>query len=364
MIFSKNNATHFKVRMVAVFFTFAFSYPVLSQTLTGSPSPPDAPTAELQTAPAAPAQTLGTAQITGTVTDTQGAVVPSATITLIPYGKLGERTTSSAADGAFTFTGLPATEYRLTIAASGFDLYSSPEFTLRPGQSFTVPSVGLKISASTTVNVIASNDQIALAEIHEQEQQRVFGVFQNFYTSYIWDAAPMPTKQKYRLAFHALYDPPLFLITAGIAGAEQYNGTFPGYGPGIEGYGKRYGAALADATTARILESAVLPSLLHQDPRYFYQGSGNIPSRAFHAAAFTFTTRGDNGRIEPNYSHMLGSLGAAGISNLYHPAGSRGVGDTFQTFGITLAGNIVGNLFREFVLRHLESVPSYANGKH
>lgn len=350
-------------RIAAVFLALILSHPALSQALTTSAPPSNAREAALQTT-LPPAETQGTAQVTGTVTDTQGSVVASATITLIPYGKLGERAATSSADGTFTFTGLPATEYRITIEAAGLDLYTSPEFTLRPGASLTLPPIALTISTSTTVNVVASNDQIALAEIHQQEQQRVFGVFQNFYTSYIWDAAPMPAKQKFRLAFKALYDPPQFLIVAGLAGAEQYNGTFPGYGPGIEGYGKRYGAGLADATTARILGSAVLPSLLHQDPRYFYQGSGSIPSRAFHAAAFTFTARGDNGKTQPNYSHMLGSLAAAGISNLYHPAGSRSVGDTFQTFGINMAGNIFGNIFREFVLRHLEKVPSFANGKH
>ncbi len=77
-----------------------------------------------------------------------------------------------------------------------------------------------------------------------------------------------------------------------------------------------------------------------------------------------FTARGDNGNTQPNYSHLLGSLAAASISNLYHPADSRSVGDTFQTFGIDLAGNIVGNIFREFLLRHLEKVPAFANGKH
>ena len=349
-------------RTAVALLTLILACPAFSQNLASPDSLPNAPSV-VQGVP--PAEPQGTAQVSGTVTDTQGAVVPAATVTLTPYGKLGGRTATSAADGAFTFPGLPATGYHLTVQAQGFDVYSSPQFLLRPGASFTVPPVALKISASTTtVNVVASNDQIAVAQIQEQEKQRVLGVFQNFYTSYIWDAKPMPVRQKYILAFRSLYDPPQFLISAGIAGAEQYNGTYPGYGPGIQGYGKRYGAALADATTARIIGSAILPSLLHQDPRYFYQGSGSVPSRTFHAVAFTFTARGDNGKTQPNYSHLLGSLASAGISNLYHPAGSRSVGDTFQTFGIDLVGNVIGNVFREFVLRHLESVPTFANGKH
>ena len=136
-------------------------------------------------------ESSSTAQITGTVTtDTQGAVVPTATVILTSYGKTGRtHHLLREPDGTFNFAGLPANEYHLTVEATGLDLYTSPEFTLRPGQSFTVPTIELKISASTTVNVVASNDQIALAQIHEQEQQRVCVVFQNFYTSYIWDVA-------------------------------------------------------------------------------------------------------------------------------------------------------------------------------
>ncbi len=337
-----------------------------AQSAASATSLPEAPIAAAQANGASdlPDAPEGTAQVTGTLSDKQGNPVSAATVTLIPLGKLGERTATSAADGSFTFTGLTPSQYRLTVAAEGLDFYTSGEFTARPGESVALPGITLTITSSSTVTVIASEDQIAVAQVHMQEQQRVFGVFQNFYTSYIWDAKPMPVRQKYILAFRSLYDPPQFLIVAGLAGAEQYEGTYPDYGPGIEGYGKRYGAALATEVVSRILGSAVLPSILHQDPRYFYQGSGGVASRTMHAASYSFITRGDNGRRQPNYSYLLGSIASSGIANLYHPASSRGVGDTFQTFGIDLAGNIAGNLFREFLLRHLERVPAFANGKH
>jgi hypothetical protein len=324
----------------------------IAQSSAVSPSLPAAPTPQ------------SAAQILGTLRTPSDTPVAEATITLVPRGKLDERTTLSAADGSFTFTPVPPGDYRITVIAAGLDVYTSPEFAVRPEESVTLPAIALEVSTATTVNVVASPEQIAVAQIHEEEKQRVLGVFQNFYTSFIWDAKPMPVKQKFTMAFRSMIDPPQFLIAAGIAGAEQYNGTYPGYGPGIEGYGKRYGARLADATTARIIGSAILPSLLHQDPRYFYQGSGSIPSRTLHAMSFTFIARGDNGKNQLNYSHLLGSLAAAGISNVYHPAGSRGVGDTMQTFGVDLAANIIGNVVREFVLRRLESIPNFANGKH
>ncbi len=310
-------------------------------------------------------QAEGAAQLTGVVSDAQGNGVSGAEITLTSPGKLGrERKTAAASDGSFTFTELPAGKFRLVVTAAGFGTYTSSEFLVKSGETILAPKIALNVTTASSVNVFAAADQIAQAQVEEQEKQRVFGVFQNFYTSYIWEAAPMTAKQKYKLAFHTIVDPTTFVVLAGVAGAEQYNGTYPGYGSGIEGYGKRYGAALADSVSGRIIGSAVLPSLFHQDPRYFYQGSGGIRSRTWHALTSAVVTRGDNGKLQPNYSHLLGNLAAGGIANAYHPESSRGLGLTFQTLGVTTGANAIGNLFREFVLRSLEpSVPAFANGK-
>lgn len=340
------------------------SAPALPQSLVSSESLPsnlpEAPVPQTGT----PESPQGLAQVKGTLQDTEGNPVPEATVTLSAPGKLAVHTAVTQQDGTFIFSGLTPGQYRLIIAPSGLDPYTSPEFPVRAGATVALPAIALRISTTTSVNVVATDEQVAVAEVHLQEQQRVFGVFPNFYTSYIWTAQPMPVAQKYKLAGRALIDPFSFVIVGALAGAEQYNGTYPGYGPGIEGYGKRFGAALADATTARIVGSAVLPALFHQDPRYFYQGSGGAASRTLHALASTFITRGDNGRNQPNYSHLLGSLVAGAVSNAYHPESSRGVTQTFQTFGITVAGNLGGNLIREFILRSLEpAVPLFANGK-
>ena len=302
----------------------------------------------------------------GTVLDPQGQPIPDAKVTLSGRGRFDERTSSTGSDGSFIFSGLPAEQYRVAIVAAGFEATISPEFVLKIGQMLSVPPIALKLATATSsVDVTADTDQIAEAQVQGQEKQRVFGVFPNFYTSYIWKAEPMPNRLKYRLAGRALVDPFSILIVAGIASAEHYNGTYPGYGPGIAGYGKRFGAAYGDALTARIIGSAILPSVLHQDPRYFYQGSGSLASRSTHAVASTFVTRGDNGKTQINFSHLLGSLAAGAIANAYHPASSRGIGLTFETFGITTGANAIGNLFREFVLKSLEpSIPVFANGKH
>ena len=350
-------------RLTTVLVAILCTCPAISQTFAPSNTLPDAPSAVAQTIPPMP-EAQGTASVTGVVLDAEGSPVPSATVVLSAPGRLGERSIVAEGDGTFTFTGLAPGEYRLIIVAPGLDHYTSGTFAVHVGESVTAPKISLKISTTTSIDVIASPDQIAVAQVHEEEKQRVFGVFPNFYTSYIWDAQPMPAKQKFKMAGRALIDPVQFLTVAGLAGAEQINGTYPDYGPGIEGYGKRYAAGTADAITSRLVGSAILPVLFHQDPRYFYMGSGGTGSRTWHAIRSVFVCRGDNGKPQPNYSHLLGSLTAGAVANAYHPAASRGLGLTFETFGITVGGNIAGNLFREFVLRGLvPSVPTYANGK-
>lgn len=339
----------------------------VQQTLAMVDTLPESPGALLQVAPQILTPELrGTARVEGVILDANNNPVPDAKVTLSARGRFEERSVTTGADGAFSFSDLPIEQFRLTIVAMSFESFTSPEFAVKAGQTVIAPRTSLKVSSiSTSVDVVADSSQVAVAQVQEQEQQRVFGVFPNFYTSYIWKAEPMPTRLKYRLASRAIIDPFTLLIVAGVASAEHYNGTYPGYGPGIGGYGKRFGAAFGDALTSRIIGSAILPSVLHQDPRYFYQGSGSIASRSTHAVASTFITRGDNGKTQINFSHLMGSLAAGAIANAYHPASSRGLGLTFETFGISTGANALGNLFREFVLRGLEpSVPVFANGKH
>jgi hypothetical protein len=81
-----------------------------------------------------------------------------------------------------------------------------------------------------------------------------------------------------------------------------------------------------------MIGGAILPSLLHQDPRYFYQGTGTKKSRALHALSNSFVCKGDNGRRQPNYSSIGGDLASAAISNAYYPASNRGVGLHLREF--------------------------------
>jgi hypothetical protein len=144
-----------------------------------------------------------------------------------------------------------------------------------------------------------------------------------------------------------------FGITGAIAGAQQATNAFKGYGQGAQGFGKRYGASYADIVTSTFIGGAILPSLLKQDPRYYYRGTGTFHSRFWYAISQTFICKGDNGKWQFNYSSILGSLAAGGISNAYYPDTDRGAGLTFENFGIGLGATAGVNLLQEFVLRKL-----------
>jgi len=202
--------------------------------------------------------------------------------------------------------------------------------------------------------VVADSHQLALAQVRAEEKQRILGVVPNYYVTYNQDTAPLPAKQKFDLAWRFTIDPASFAIVGIIAGVRQANNTFPGYGQGAAGYGKRYAAAYGDFLTGTFLSSAILPSLLKQDPRYFYKGTGSKRSRILYALANSVICKGDNGRWQANYSNIIGSLASGGISNAYYPAKDRnGASLTFENAGINIAATGAANLVQEFLFKKL-----------
>jgi hypothetical protein len=328
---------------------------------------PDAPQpAQVTTPPGAndPQQT-GTGSLSGTVLDTNREVLQGARVTLANPSGSAIRTVESGSNGQFAFAGLQPDVYKLTVTAPGMNSFTSMQIRLHAGEFRIVPPVTLSVSGGTTsVTVTENKEELAEEQVQIALQQRIGGVIPNFYSTYDWNAPPMQAKQKFQLSIRSIIDPISFLTVAGIAGAEQYKDVFPAYGGGIEGYGKRYGAAFANHVTGILLGRAVYPSIFHQDPRYFYKGKGSSRSRALYAISAAVIARGDDGRWKPNYSHVLGSFSAAAISNLYYPASDRGASLVLFNGLAGTGADAVSNLIREFVLKRITShVPKGANGQ-
>lgn len=314
---------------------------------------PDAPGYSAQTtgAPgAAQSSAQALAAVSGTIVDPNGDLVQGAKVVLSGPG--GDRAVQSDERGEFSFSGLSSGSFRLTITAPGMSPASVPGIVLAPGEVRFLPKLLVSLSTGVTeVRVTADQEQIAEEEVHTEESQRVLGVFPNFYSVYDRDTPPLNTRQKYQLALRTMIDPMSFAGAAALASGEPIENKYPGYGVGFEGFAKRFGAAYANDFDGRMLGSAVFPSLFHQDPRYFYKGTGSIRSRALYAIAQTFYCRSDSGHGEPNYSEVLGSFAAGGLSNLYYPAANRGVSLVFFNGLIEIGGHAGTNLVREFILK-------------
>ena len=209
-------------------------------------------------------------RITDTVIDPNNEAVSGATVVLEGPVLRDPRSVVSDDNGFFEFDDLDPGIYTVTISAKGFANWTSAAITVKPGQYVILTGSVLKIPAEvTTVSVLYSPVEVATEEVKIEEQQRVFGVIPNFYVAYKQNAAPLTTKLKFRLALKVSTDA-VTIVGVGVLAAINQAGDIPNYPQGFKGYGQRVGAVAADSLSDIMIGGAILPSLLHQDPRYFY----------------------------------------------------------------------------------------------
>jgi hypothetical protein len=329
----------------------ASASPAPSQQRTPAPQPTPAPQAI--SLPDAPGVAAGS--IAGSITDTDGASIPNAAVVLVlSASKQPLLSTRSGPDGDFVFSSIAPGTYRLRIKAAGFAVWTVENIFVRPAETVTLAPVQLGVeSLASAVDAITVED-LAEQQITTEEHQRILGVLPNFFVSYVSNPQPLTRKQKFKLALVVSRDPLTFFTTGVTAGIEQAENDFSGYGPGWAGYGQRYAATYGDRIDSTFLGAALLPSLLHQDPRYFYLGHGTLIHRALYAISTVVICKGDNGRWQPNYSNVFGNLGAAGVSSLYYPRSDRhSLQVTVDDTLLGIAEGSFGTLFQEFLLRHL-----------
>lgn len=293
--------------------------------------------------------------IMGTVTDLNGDAVPNASIILQGPAQADTQRITTQDNGFFRFDGVaPGIPHRVIISAEGFANWTSNEIVLEPGQYFLLTDITLRIATVQVAVTVVPTEQLAVEQVKAEETQRVAGIIPNFYVVYDRNAVPLSAKLKFNLAIKALTDP---VTTAGfIANASIYQAAdYPSYRQGAQGYGERLGATFAGGYTNILVGDALLPSLLHQDPRYFYKGTGSTKSRLLHALSLPFVTRGDDGRREINFSNIGGDLVSGAIANAYYPARDRGPHLVVTSALIGIGGRMVLGVAQEFLLHRVTS---------
>jgi hypothetical protein len=201
---------------------------------------------------------------------------------------------------------------------------------------------------STTVAPAATPMDLTEQPSGGKVSKRVFGVIPNyradqFQTQY----TPISTAGKFAIARNDSFDWPNFFLLAGYAlQAQVAAGGFTHSG-GLTGFGEFYGRALADGVVGSYVTEAILPSLLHEDPRYFRLGKGRILLRAYNATSRIFVTKRDNGHTGFYISEIVGNIGVTAIGNLYY-TNSRSLSASSERYGMSLGNDMISNLLTEF----------------
>ena len=181
------------------------------------------------------------------------------------------------------------------------------------------------------------------------KDRRLFWVLPNYLTVENLDQFDrLSTKTKFQLSAKTMSDPITISFIGAIALIGQAQNSDPSYGQGLKGYGERFGTFYANTAIGTLMTTSIFPTLLHQDPRYFQLGSGTTWHRAKYSMSRIFVTRADRGQGQFNYSEIVGTAVAAGISNTYLPSNQRTLTNTASVWGTNIMLNMMCNVAKEF----------------
>ncbi len=178
---------------------------------------------------------------------------------------------------------------------------------------------------------------------------RIFEVIPNYGTvENANELPPLTSGQKFRLATAGVFDWGAYPFNGALSAIAQAKNDPKQWGQGWDAYGKRFGASFADNSIGTYMTTAIFPSLLHEDPRYYQLGRGGFRRRAYHAVNRLFVTRTDSGHDRFNYSESIGNAAAAAISNIYHVPEDRTASRNATTFAFLIVYDGLSNGLKEF----------------
>ena len=180
------------------------------------------------------------------------------------------------------------------------------------------------------------------------ESKRLFGIVPNYRTAAtLHPYVPLSSKEKFKVASQDAFDRGTVVLAAVFAGEGQLSNSNRSFGQGAAGYGRYFGTAYGDFVIGDYMTEGIFPSLLHQDPRFFRKGSGSGFSRLSYAVGQILLTHNDDGKVQFNYSEILGNSAAVAISNSYYQD-NRDAGDAVVKLVSQLGVDAASNVLKEF----------------
>ncbi len=213
------------------------------------------------------------------------------------------------------------------------------------------PAAAPAASSTASVPTTPTPSTVAPAAVERSKQQpkRILGVMPNFRAVSAGALPPPPTpREAFMIATHNSFDYSSFIFVGITSALAEWTDAHAQLGEGIPGFGRYYWRGFVDKTDGNYLVIFALPTIFHQDERYFAMGTGGFKKRAFYAATRVIVTPNYNGKNSFNVSQLLGRATAQGISASYYPSGSRTAGALATKFGYAIGRDALTNVFREF----------------
>jgi hypothetical protein len=235
-------------------------------------------------------------------------------------------------------------------AAQSTEASYQPFFDLPLFLADTPTAVQNQADTPSATEEIAPSSPAAAEAPGQHIDKRAFGVLPNYRTADSrFPFQRITTKQKFTIATKDSFDWPVLFNTAFFAGLSQVQGdNNEVYGQGVKGFAHRYGISYADQVIGNFFPEAIVPTLLHMDPRYYRKGTGSVKSRLGYAIVHIFISRNDNGHTTFNYPEILGNAMASGVALSYH-IHERTFGDFAYQWGFTyVTSDAIGQVLKEF----------------
>jgi hypothetical protein len=218
------------------------------------------------------------------------------------------------------------------------------------------------IAEDNIAEIASPPDPVVALPQPEPVSKRLFGIIPNYRADQIQAVyQPITTREKYRIARSDSFDWPNYFLLAGYALQSQVASGGFSHNGGVAGFGEFYARSVGDQIIGSYVTEAILPSLLHEDPRYFRMGSGTFWHRVTYATSRILITRTDNGKPSFNISEVVGNAGVVALTTLYYPD-SRSAEEAAERYGMALGNDAISNLLTEFwpdIKRHLHLRPHH-----
>lgn len=213
-----------------------------------------------------------------------------------------------------------------------------------PQTAQSTPSGAGKNSSQSSVD--SAN---AGVPISKQQPKRILGLMPNYRAVSAGAIPPPPTpKQAFWIATRNSFDYSSFIFVGLTSAMAEWSDAHPQLGEGMQGYGRYYWRGFVDKTDGNYLVIFALPTVFHQDERYFARGEGGIFKRLVYATSRVLITPNYHEHNSFNISELLGRGIAQGISTTYYPSHDRTAGELATKYGYAIGRDALTNAFREF----------------